>query len=106
MSQWWANPNASLFPGDRIAVQIGDRLIHHRITEIRRDSGQYTPPPPRTRWQRITRTLTPPRWRQPLPQGTRGLDTVQISSVPIDGSAPDDPGHPPGRAVPAPNPNQ
>ena len=104
MSHWSVPPSSSLFPGETICIQIGDKLVTHRITEIRRESGEYLPPPPRTRWQRITRALTPPSRRKPLPRGTRNPDTVQIISVPVDGSAPDDTDPP--RDVPAPSSNR
>lgn len=68
--------------GDKISVQVGDRKVTHVITAFTRHTGTYTPAPPLTRWQRIIRAITPPRWRKPLPQGSHTLDTIEIASIP------------------------
>lgn len=80
-------------PGSRIAIQVGDELVYHTITGVDRSSGRYIPAPPLPLRARILRTLTPPRWRKPLPMGTREPDTVQITTEPCP-----TPGGPPSPA--------
>lgn len=73
----------NLQPGDRIAVEVDGYLEAHVITELSRKSGMLIFGPDLTRWQRIRRALTPPRWRGPLPAYHRAPDTVEIRSVPV-----------------------
>jgi hypothetical protein len=75
---------ADLRPGDTIAFQVpGGPLVHHIVTEIHRQSGIYNPAPQPPLRTRILRKLTPPRWRKPLPMGTREPDSVQLTTVPV-----------------------
>lgn len=77
---YYTNPDAALWPGDRIGIKVGDEIIYRRITSIKRTSGEYTPAPPLSLWERIVRSLTLPRWRKPLPLGTRTPDSVELTT--------------------------
>lgn len=81
--EWTEAMGCNLRPGSRIAVQSpGGGLVYHTITGIDAKTGDYIPAPPLSRRARIIRTLTPRRWRKPLPMGTREPYSVQLTTEP------------------------
>ncbi len=57
----------SIVPGQKIAVQIGDRLIEDTVHTVRYVSAQPEIRQHPTGWRRLLRAVTPRRWRKPLP---------------------------------------
>ena len=64
--------------GSRIAFEKDGVIYTDIVTDIHW-TPTYSPAPELTLRQRITRRLTPRRWRKPLPQPTRQTDTITVS---------------------------
>lgn len=65
-------------PGDRVGVDIGGVVYVDTVKDIRHTGPQWTPPPELPWWRRALRTITPRRFRRPLPAGTSRPANITI----------------------------
>lgn len=56
-----------LAPGSKMVVQVGDELIEDTVHTVRYTSAKAEIRQQPTGWRRIVWSLTPTRWRKPLP---------------------------------------
>jgi hypothetical protein len=72
-----------LVPGSQMAVQVGDELIEGTIESVHYTSAKPEIRQHPTGWRRVLRSLTPIRWRKPLPivrpYQPAGMEVITVS---------------------------